>query len=160
MENLWWLAIALLFLLAYLGLIIPALPDAPFVLAGFGVYHFFIDDTPLKGGFWITAIIVVLVLFLVDYLASGLAVKKYGGTPWSIVAAVLGLITFPLFLGPLGILIGPFVLVFLLEWFLKKSWQEALKIGYSTLIGFMGGIAVKFLIITAMIVWFCVTIWV
>lgn len=159
MEILWWIVVAVLFLLAYLGVILPSLPDTPFVLAGFAVYHFLIDDSKLKLGFWVTAIIVVLLMFLVDYLASSVAVKKYGGSTWSIFAAIVGIIVFPLFLGPIGIVVGPFVLVFLLEWFLKKSWQEALKVGYSTLVGFLGGIIVKFLIITAMLIWFMITIW-
>lgn len=160
MESLWWIVVAVLFLLAYLGLILPVLPDAPLILAGFAVYHFFIDDTQLKLGFWITAIIVVLLMFLVDYLASGVAVKKYGGTSWSIVAAIIGIIIFPIFMGPIGIIVGPFVLVFLLEWMLKKSWKEALKVGYSTLVGFFGGIVVKFMIMTAMVVWFSITVWI
>lgn len=154
METIWWILVAVLFVLAYAGLILPALPDAPFVLAGFLVYHFFIDPTQLGWSFWIPAVLIVLLLLLVDYIAGGLAAKKYGGSKWSVVAAIAGVLIFPLFLGPVGIIVGPFILVLLTELLQNRNSEDALKIAFSTLVGFLGGVFVKFIAITGMIVWF------
>ncbi len=154
METVWWILVAVLFILAYAGLILPGLPDAPFVLGGFLVYHFFIDPVELGWSFWVPAVLLVLLLLFVDYIAGGIAAKKYGGSKWSVVAAVAGVLIFPLFLGPIGIIVGPFILVFISELLQNRSSEDAFKIAFSTLVGFLGGVFVKFLVITFMIVWF------
>lgn len=153
-ETVYWVIIIVLFFLAYAGLVLPVLPDYPLVLAGFAVYHFLINSEELGWFFWIIALFVGIVLILVDYIASSIAVKKKGGSKWGIVAAIVGILVFPFFLGPLGIIVGPFVMVVLVEYAQKKTLNEALEIGYSTLVGFIGGIFVKFLVMTAMICWF------
>lgn len=153
-EWIGWIIVGLLFFLSYIGLILPVLPDYPLTLAGFAVYHFVVNNKVLGWGFWITAIVVALLLYVVDYIASGIAVTKKGGSKWGVVAAFIGILVFPFFMGPLGILVGPFVMVVMVEYAQKKSMHEALEIGYSTLIGFIGGVFVKFLIITGMIAWF------
>lgn len=150
----WWILIIVLFLLAYVGLILPGLPGTPFILGGFLLYHFLIDDTQLGWVFWVTVVVLTLLMFLVDYVASGVAAKKYGGSKWSVVAAVIGVLIFPFILGPIGIIVGPFLLVFFVELMLNRNWEEAMKIGFSTVIGFLGGIFVTFLIMTGMIIWF------
>lgn len=155
-ETIMWIIILVLFLLAYAGLVVPVLPDYPFALGGFAIYHFFINNGDLGWFFWITALIMAVLLFVVDYIASGIAVKNKGGSRWGIVAAFVGILVFPIFLGPLGIIIGPFVMVVMVEYAQKKKLNEAMEIGYSTLIGFIGGIFVKFLVITGMICWFII----
>lgn len=157
-DTLIWILIGLLFLLAYAGLILPVLPDYPLAIAGFAVYHFFIDNQELGWFFWIISVIIAIVLFLIDYFASSIAVKTQGGSKWGILAAFAGVVIFPFFLGPLGIVVGPFVMVVMIEYAQKKSLNEALEIGYSTLIGFLGGVFVKFLILTGMICWFVILI--
>lgn len=151
-----WLVIVILFILAYAGLVLPILPDYPLVLVGFAIYHFVINNEKLGWFFWTSSLLVAILLFVVDYIASGLAVKKKGGSKWGIVGAVIGLFVFPFFLGPLGIIIGPFTMVVLIEYAQKKSFNEALEIGYSTLVGFISGVFVKFFVITGMICLFVV----
>jgi uncharacterized protein YqgC (DUF456 family) len=152
------IVVVVLFLLAFAGLFFPALPDAPLLLAGFAFYAFFIHSAPLGASFWITVIILTLFLFFVDYLASSVAVKKYGGSIWSIIAAIVGIVIFPFIIGPVGIIVGPFVMVLLLELILKKSWGEAFKVAFGTFVGFVGGVFVKFFVMTGMLVWFFVRV--
>jgi uncharacterized protein YqgC (DUF456 family) len=159
LDALWWILVFILFFLAYAGLIFPVLPDSPFLLAGFALYHFMIDSSKLGSAFWITVILLTLLLFFVDHLSSVIAVKKYGGTGWSIAASVAGIVIFPLILGPIGIIVGPFVLVLLLEWVLKKSLGEAFKVAFGTLVGFVGGALVKFFVMTGLLVWFFILVW-
>ncbi|MBA4494447.1 DUF456 domain-containing protein [Paenactinomyces guangxiensis] len=158
METVWWVLIIILFLLAYAGLVLLALPDIPFILGGFLLYHFLIDNTQLGWPFWITVVFFTIVLFVLDYVAGGLAAKKYGGSNWSMIAAVAGVLIFPFFLGPLGIIVGPFLLVFLVELMQNKDTEKALKIALGTLIGFLGSVFVKFLVITGLIIWFVILV--
>lgn len=150
-----WVIVGLLFFLTYAGLILPILPDYPLTLVGFVVFHFFINDQVLAWYFWITAVFIALILIVIDYISSSLAVNQKGGSKWGVLASFVGLIIFPFFMGPLGVVVGPFAMVFFIEYVVqKKQLNEALEIGYSTLLGFLGGVIVKFLIITAMLCWF------
>lgn len=143
-----------LFLLGYSGLILPGLPDVPFLFAGFLLYHFLVDSDALGWVFWSVTIVATVVLFLIDYVAGGYAAQKAGGSKWSIPAAALGVLIF-MWIPPIGFLIGPIITVFLVEFLTqRKTPAEALKISISTLIGFLGGIVVKFFLLTAMILWF------
>ena len=79
MEVLWWILVVILFVAGFAGLLIPVLPDAPLLFVGFLVYHFLIDSDALNWPFWVAAVIVMAVAFLVDYVASGVAARTYGG---------------------------------------------------------------------------------
>lgn len=161
-DTFYWIVIGVLFFLAYIGIVAPVLPDVPFILAGIAVYHFFINDQEFGVWSWIILIILSLILIAIEYFAGGIAANKYGGSRWDIPAAFLGAMLFsiiPIF-GPLGIVIGPLVTVFLMELLLKKSFDTALKISLTTLIGFLGGVFVKFLVMTGIIIWFLLKIWI
>ncbi|KPC70262.1 MULTISPECIES: DUF456 domain-containing protein [Laceyella] len=155
MEWLLWVLVFFLIILGFVGLIVPVLPDVPLLVAGFAVYHFLIDGGEQLGtGFWITTLLVAVLLMLVDYISSSVAVKKYGGSTLAVVAAVLGVLTFPFIIGPIGIIVGPFLLVFLMELVIKRNATEAFKVAYGTLVGFLGGIFVKFLVMLGLVIWF------
>jgi uncharacterized protein YqgC (DUF456 family) len=160
MNGMWWTLIVLLFLIAYAGLIFPAIPDVPFLFGGFVLYHFLIDNRQLGIVFWSITIVVTIALILIDYFAGGYAAQKAGGSKWSIPAAALGVILF-FWLSPIGFLIGPIITVFLVEALLmKKPPADALKIAISTLIGFLGGVIVKFFLMSALIIWFLLLVFV
>ncbi|TCW41785.1 DUF456 domain-containing protein [Laceyella sacchari] len=155
MEWLLWVLVFFLIILGFVGLIVPVLPDVPLMVAGFAVYHFLIDRGEQLGtGFWITTLLIAVLLMLVDYISSSVAVKKYGGSTLAVVAAVLGVLTFPFIIGPIGIIVGPFVLVFLMELVIKRNVTEAFKVAYGTLVGFLGGIFVKFIVMLGLVIWF------
>jgi uncharacterized protein len=159
-EGMWWSLVILLFVLSFAGLFLPALPDVPFLFAGFLVYHFLINNEQLGGFFWSITIVATIVLFLIDYLSGGYAAQKAGGSKWTIPAAALGIILF-FWLPPIGFLIGPIITVFLLETLIMhKPPARAFKIAVSTLIGFLGGIIVKFFLMSAMIIWFLLLVFV
>lgn len=154
MTTLLWIVVIVLFILGFTGLIVPVLPDALLLMAGFLVFHFFINDQVLTASFWWTAGIITVAVIAVDYIASGLGAHKYGASKWSLVSAAFGVLIFPFFLGPIGILVGPFVSVVVTELLLEKTMGEALKIGVGSLVGFLGGVLVKGVIMLALVGWF------
>jgi uncharacterized protein YqgC (DUF456 family) len=157
MEVLWWTIIGVLFFLAYVGILFPAVPDLPLMLAGFAVYHFFIDHTHLGWFFWTSVILLTVFMYLLDFFAGGLAAKKYGGSKWAIPAATLGALVFS-FLGPFGVIIGPFLAVFLVELLQRKPVEQSFKIALGTLVGFLGGVIVKLVVITLTLIWFLILV--
>lgn len=154
LPTLWWILIVVLFILGYLGLVVPALPDMPFILAGFAVYHFLVDGDTFGWIFWTVAILMTILLFFIDYISGAVMAKAQGGSSFAVLGAVVGALTFPWFTGPIGVFAGPFILVFLIEYLRNQDVGEALKISYHTIIGYLCGIVVKGLLITMMVVWF------
>lgn len=154
MTVLLWIIVVALFVLAFTGLVVPILPDALLLMAGFIVFHFFINDQVLTASFWWVAGVITAIVITVDYIASGMGAHKYGASKWSFVTAAIGVVVFPLFLGPIGIIVGPFVMVLITELLLKRTVGDALKIGFGTLVGFLGGIFVKGLIMCGLVIWF------
>ncbi|SHE88473.1 hypothetical protein SAMN05444392_104123 [Seinonella peptonophila] len=151
-SVLWWGIVILLFCLSYLGLVVPGIPDAPLMMAGFLVYHFLIDSEPLGWWFWLLMIGLVLAMMSLDWLSAGFAAKKLGGSKGTLVAAPLGIIFF--FWMPFGVLLGPFITVFALEIYYKKPVQTAAKVAAGTVVGFISNIVVKLILLTLAKAWF------
>ena len=147
-------------MLAYVGLIVPVLPDVPFLLAGFLIYDFLLPGKDLGWFFWSSVVILMISLFVIDYMASGWIAKKYGGSNWSMIASILGILIFPFIMGPIGLIVGPFILVVVVELTQNKTIKEAFKVGFGTLIGFLGSILVKLFTITGLLVWFFIRVFV
>ncbi|WP_107725636.1 DUF456 domain-containing protein [Desmospora activa] len=161
MELLWWLLIVLSFMIGFAGLFIPFLPDTPMLLAGFGIAHFLVNPDALTMSFWVAAALITLASFAVDYIAGGIAAKTYGGSNVSILASVLGAIGFTMLLAPfgmglIGLLFGPVLAVVLVELIQGKPAEQAIKIGFGTLVGFLGGVFVKGLLMAGLIIWFII----
>jgi len=153
-EWILWLVVIVCFGLSFVGLVVPVIPSTPLVLIGFLVYQLFIGDVFLGWVFWGTMVLLTIISFIVDYLASGWLVKRAGGSKEAIWAAVLGAVAGPFILGPLGLFIGPFLAVVAVELIRKKNLQQAFQVGLASLIGFLFGGLFRGVLHIVMIVWF------
>ncbi|TQR36645.1 DUF456 domain-containing protein [Brevibacillus brevis] len=157
MEILLWVVVVLLFLLSIAGIFLPVLPDTILLWAGFLLYHFFIADpgAGLPASFWWGMVVLSILLYGADLLTNMYFVKKYGGSKWSSIAAVVGIILGIFVFPPFGMLILPFVFVVLVELMVQKqSMERAVKAGVGSLIGFLGSAVVKVILQVTMIIWF------
>lgn len=153
MDILWWIIIIILFLLSFIGIVMPIIPGLFMIWGGFLIYHFAIE--PLTGlNFWITIIILSILTLLIDYIASSAFVKKYGGSKAGAWAAIAGIIIGPFIFGPIGVLIGPFIFVTITELIRGFPFKKAVKIGFASFVGFLGGGLVKAVLHITMIVIF------
>ncbi|GEC88519.1 DUF456 domain-containing protein [Brevibacillus brevis] len=157
MEIFLWVVVVLLFLLSIAGIFLPVLPDTILLWAGFLLYHFFIADpgAGLPASFWWGMVVLSILLYGADLLTNMYFVKRYGGSKWSSVAAVVGIILGIFVFPPFGMLILPFVFVVLVELMVQKqSMERAVKAGVGSLIGFLGSAVVKVILQVTMIIWF------
>jgi len=153
MDILWWIIIIVLFLLSFIGIVMPIIPGLFMIWGGFLIYHFAIE--PLTGfNFWITIIVLSVLTLLIDYIASSAFVKKYGGSKAGAWAAIGGIIIGPFIFGPIGVLIGPFIFVTITELIRGFPFKKAVKIGFASFIGFLGGGLVKAVLHLIMIIIF------
>jgi len=145
-----WIIGAILTVTGLSGLLLPVVPGAPLLFMGllFGAW---------AEGFTYIGIGTLLILsamaamtYAVEFAASLLGVKKYGGSNRAMIGAALGGFA-GLFMGIPGILLGPFIGAVLGELSLQRSLDQASRAGFGTVVGMALGVAGKLAIGIAMI---------
>ena len=148
------LILVLTFILMFLGLlgsVLPGLPGAPLILLGALLYAWYTGFTVVTWSVLLWLLILALLSFSLEFLASVLGVKKLGGSRWGITGAFLGGII-GLFAGGLGgVLVGPFLGAFLLELVKTQDPQKSLKSGFGGLVGFLVGAVGRVILAVIMI---------
>ena len=95
-----------------------------------------------------------------DIFIPIIGAKKFGGGKGSTYGAIIGLVMGILFLGPFGILIGPFLGAFFGELIVNKNNKKgALNAAFGSLIGFLSGVFLKFIVGLAFGFYFIRFIW-
>lgn len=159
MTIIYWSIIAVLFIVAFVGLVYPVIPSVLFIAAGFILYGVFFSFEPFGFLFWSVQIVLIIALFIADYLANLVGVKKFGGSKAGIWGSTIGLLVGPFAIPVAGIIIGPFIGAVLAELlFQKKSISEAVRIGFGSLVGFFSGAVTKGVIQAIMIAYFLVVV--
>ncbi|KOO43902.1 DUF456 domain-containing protein [Priestia koreensis] len=155
MDILYWILISVSFLIAFVGLVYPIIPSVLFVAIGFILYGLFYGFASYSVVFWFVQGFLTIALFLADYLANLVGVKKYGGTKAGVWGSTVGLLVGPFIIPIVGIVIGPFVGAVLAELiFKRRSLKEAFMVGIGSLIGFFSGVLTKGLIQLFMVGYF------
>ena len=145
-----WILSAILTATGLAGLLLPVLPGAPLLFLGllFGAWA---EGFTYIGIWTLLALAVMAALtYVVEFAASILGVKKFGGSRRAMVGAALGGIA-GLFLGLPGILLGPFIGAIIGELSLQRSLDQASRAGFGTVVGLALGVAGKLAIGIAMI---------
>lgn len=152
------LAIAF-FIAGIAGILLPVLPGHPIIWLGMFLYGLLTGFHRVTWAFLFVQAILVAVAFGLDYLGNIWGVRRYGGSRVAVLGGAAGLLLGALFFGPVGILLGPFVGASLGELLAGRPLPQAFRVGLGTLIGLLGGTALKLCLAAGMIGWFFVTIW-
>jgi len=137
-----WILGAVLTFTGLAGLLLPLVPGAPVLFLGL-LCGAWAEDFHYIGVWTLLALAVMAVLtYVVEFAASALGVKKYGGSRRAMGGAVLGGLI-GMFLGIPGILLGPFVGAVIGELSLQRSLDQASRAGFGTVIGLAFGVAGK-----------------
>jgi uncharacterized protein YqgC (DUF456 family) len=141
---------ALLVALGVAGLLLPGLPGAPLVFAGLLVAAW-AEDFAYVGLGWLALLAAIAALtYAVDFAATALGAKTFGASPRAVIGAVLGGFA-GLFLGPLGLLLGPFAGALIAEYSLHRNWEAAQRAGFGATLGLVLGGAAKIALVSVMI---------
>lgn len=129
-----------------LGTVFPFIPGSPLIFAGALLYAWHNDFTVISWGTLSVLLVLVAASQILEYLASLVGAKRYGAGKWGIIGAFAGGLA-GLFLGGIfGIIIGPFLGAVIFEWVGGREMNDSIKIGFGTLVGFIGGAIGKFII--------------
>jgi uncharacterized protein YqgC (DUF456 family) len=149
-ELLAWVLAALLVALGVAGLVLPGLPGAPLIFLGL-VAAAWTDGFATVGWGWLALLAVMAALtYAVDFAATALGAKKFGASPRAVLGAVLGGVV-GLFLGPIGLVLGPFAGAVLAELSLRRDLESAQRAGLGATLGFLLGGVAKLALAFAMI---------
>ena len=124
------------------GLFLPALPGAIFLLAGIVVVAWADQFTRIGPGMLALIGLLTLAAAVVDYAASALGAKTAGATRWGVLGALLGAIV-GLPFGVPGIIIGPAVGAVAAEFIRERNLRQAARAGLGTVAGFLLGMVGK-----------------
>jgi uncharacterized protein YqgC (DUF456 family) len=90
---------------------------------------------------------VAILIWGIDFIIPAWGTKKFGGSKYGIWGTILGLIIGLVFLGPLGIIVGPFLGAFVGELIHDSTdSKRAVKAAFGSLVGFMLSTGLKFLV--------------
>ena len=85
---------------------------------------------------------VALIVTVIDYVVPIWGTRRFGGSKYGMRGATVGLII-GLFLGPPGIIAGPFIGAVVGELIFKDDFKYAIKAGFGSLLGFLTGVGLK-----------------
>lgn len=145
-----------LLLMGFAGCFLPVLPGPPLAFAALVLLHFTSVADVSPGVFWTMASVAVAVTLL-DYVVPVWGTRKYGGTKAGGRGAIAGVIV-GLFLGPLGIIAGPFFGALAGELIAGAKSDQAFRAAFGSFIGFLLGVGLK-LIATMLIAFYFFKIW-
>jgi uncharacterized protein len=145
-----WIAIGLILMcVALLGCVLPVLPGLVLAYAALLLQQLRTPH-PFSLSFLGAWLAVIIVVSIFEYFLPIWSVKKFGGTKYGSWGCTLGFLAC-FWLGPWGIIIGPFVGALLGELLAKATFDRALKSAIGSFIGFLGGTLLKLCICGVMI---------
>lgn len=140
-TMLWLLAMALM-LAGIAGLVLPLLPGAPLLFAGF-LLAAWAENFAYVGAGTLTVLGVMAALtYALDFAATAFGAKRFGASPRAALGAALGTLL-GLTLGLVGVIIGPFVGAFVAELSVQRGMRAAGRAGVGAAIGLAIGAAAK-----------------
>ena len=146
---LWGLALVLI-LVGLVGTLLPVMPGALLVFLGM-VAGAWADDFSRVGWTILVILAVLTILFyVVDFLAGAYGARRLGASRWGVIGAILGALV-GMFMGFVGIVIGPFVGAVGGELLARRGLAEASRAGAGAWIGLVLSIAARLALVFAML---------
>ena len=150
MSLLLWMAAAILVLIGFAGLVLPALPGIALIFCGL-VVAAWAEQFAYVGWKTITFLgLLTLFAGLIDLLAGVLGAKKFGAGRYALIGAAIGAFC-GLFFGIPGIVAGSFLGALFGELIARRDLKDAGIAAFGTWIGLVAGSAVKIAIAFTML---------
>lgn len=142
MEYVWITMAVVCALVGLAGAIVPMLPGPPVSYVTLWMMWLRDDSSVSATELWAWGIVMV-VLTVIDYIAPIWMTKLGGGSKQSMHGATIGLIV-GLFLGPWGMILGPFAGALIGELMTKKPFGQAMKVAALSFVAFLFTTGLKF----------------
>lgn len=131
----------ILMLVGLAGCILPFLPGPPLCFAALLIQQLQ-SIPPYTSDFLLTWAGITIVVTALDYVIPIYGTKRFGGTKYGMWGCVVGLVG-GLWLGPLGLIIGPFIGALAGELIGNAKSEHALRAALGSFVGFLLGTLLK-----------------
>lgn len=143
MDTLLAICAVLCGILGLLGAILPILPGTVLSFVGLLCAYFTTTSALSEGQLWMWGVISVIIIIL-DYILPAYFSKLFGGSKAGIWGATIGVVVGMFTMGPLGIILGPFVGAVAGEMLhQKQTLDKAIVVGAGSLLSFFVGTGIK-----------------
>ncbi len=142
-----WIVVVALFVIGLAGTILPTLPGNLLILAGALVYGICTGFEEVT--LWILAALAGISVGaqVLDYVGEAYGARRFGATKYGIWGAIIGGIAGFMTLNIAGLLLGLFLGAVIPELlFGGRNLKGALRVGWGSLLGFLGGTLMKFIL--------------
>lgn len=145
---------ALLIVLGGAGSVLPVLPGPPLSFAGLWLYAWqtgYERISPLTlaifGG-------LTILTFIIDLIAPALGARGYKASSYGVYGSMIGAFLGIFVLGPIGLILGPFIGGFAGELLYAKNMDNAWRVAIGSFMGFVIGSLFKIAVVVAMFGYF------
>ena len=134
-------------IIGIIGSIMPILPGVALSYIGMLCAYFTSASTITTPMLWVWGIVTVAVCVM-DYILPAYFSKMFGASKAGMTGATLGVFA-GIFLGPIGIVVGPFAGAVLGEMLNQnRTLGEAIKVGFGSFLSFLVGTGIKLIVAT------------
>jgi uncharacterized protein len=141
MDTVIMIAGVLMVLVGIAGSLLPLIPGPPIAYLGLLLQQLR-SDKPFDTTFLLIWAGVNILILVLDYLVPLWGTKKYGGSKYGIWGCALGFLL-AFWMGPFGVIIGPFIGAFVGEMIYQQNSKRAFKAATGAFIGFLFGSLLK-----------------
>ena len=141
MDLVWAVIGGILMLAGIVGCLLPFIPGPPLSFLGLLILQLR-ETAPFTSKFLIIWAVIVIAITVLDYLVPIYGTKRFGGTKYGLWGCTIGLIV-GFWLGPLGIIAGPFLGALMGEWLGNRNSDQAFKAAIGSFVGFLVGTVLK-----------------
>jgi len=135
-----------------LGCLLPVIPGPPLSYIGLLVLHW-APKYQFSTRFLVIMGIITVIVTILDNFLPALSAKRSGGSKRAVWGAMIGLAVGMFVFPPIGLIVGPFIGAVVAELSTGKDSNEALRSGFGTFVGFLGGVLIK-LIASGIMFWY------
>lgn len=151
----------LLLLLGLLGSFLPVLPGPPLSWLGL-VLLYLTKAVPMDWWMLGITLFIALAVLALDYIIPAMGTRRFGGSRGGVIGTMAGVIVavvaFPVF-NIFGIVLWPFLGALAGELINKTNSRKAVRAAFGSVMGFLAGTFLKFILAIAYLVIFISKIW-
>jgi uncharacterized protein len=148
------LGAGVLIVMGLLGSVLPLLPGQPLSYGGLFLYAWYTDYEKITPTVLVVFGALTILTMIFDFVAPGLGAKGYKASRYGVIGSMVGAFAGVFILGPLGIILGPFVGGFIGEISHTRSYHHAARAAWGSFIGFVIGSLFKIAVVMGMLVFF------
>lgn len=142
MDLVWIIISGTLILAGIIGCIIPGIPGPP--ISYIGLLLLQLKSTPpFSARFLAIWAVITIGVTVLDYIVPAYGTKKFGGSSYGMWGSIIGLFFGIFFFPPFGIIVGAFAGAVIGEMINGKEFNNALRSGFGSFLGFIAGTIMK-----------------